>query len=606
MNPPRFVPLVVGTAYLVLSLLLTWPLVLHLGTAISGFDNIDALDTIHLRGAVLDLVRHPRWDLRSTSSFFPVGFSLLPFMPNFVDQATALPFTLLLPFPWGDNAWWLFALTANGLAGHHLGRRIGGGHAAGALAGIGLATSEAVLREANLHHAPQALVCFAVLYVAELWAFASGGGRRSAIRAGLLFAASALTYWYFGLFLALGSAGLLGVTFRRWGTAWREAIAGLAAAFVLLLPGFLPILLTWGQQPLLAMPGPPMLNVAMPALDAVPESGRFVALHGSDPFFFLRSVPLDRSNRVSIMLLVAAFLGYRRAPRPERVGLAIMAATGALFVLGPVLKWGEQAMTVAGHPVSLPFGWLAASHPVFARLYWPERWGILVSLGLAALAAHAPRPAWLAAGVLLESVLFSGNLPLATQDLRFLSGWRALSRTSGAVLELPMRRQGLDAALAGLHQRYHGRPMPNAMILPPGSRPEQAWLDWLSSQAFVAWLADFEAGTATAELDPEALESLRAQGVSVLALDVGPDGVLTEGAQARYAAAMATLAGPPHDYGAVLAWWLDPVDDAENSIPDGKAWRKAASAELLARPPQLPDTLIKPSWWLKKGGTPPR
>lgn len=607
--------------YLGVALAALGPVALRPGTSLVGYPNIDGLDTVVLRGAVADLLASPAglvgWiqggTSRSTAAFYPVGFDLLALTPNVVDHLVAAPLVHLLPFPWSDNAWWLLVLVLNGLAGHALGRRLGGSDAAGLLGGLGWMLSEAALREANLHHAPQALLVFPPLFLVALVDALEGGGRRAWMRAGLHFALASLVYWYVGLFLAVAGILAFGLGHAgrdRWpwpglGRFVRDTLpAGLVVGLVLV--AFLgPWLWGWTASALTRMTGPPGLNQAAPALEVLDPDERFLALHGGDVLFPFRSVPLDRSNRVSLVLVVAAFLGARRMSPPARRALLGIAVAGGILVLGPVLKVGERPVMVGGQPVSLPFGWVGDLHPWLGRLFWPERWGLLVPLGLLGLAARTPRPGVLATLLVVETWLLSGNLPLEKHDLHGLQGWSHLSRTRGAVLELPLRRPAMDAAVPGMHRRYHGRDMVNPLILPPGCPLPAGWQAWLESRALVQAIRLLDTGRWPETTGTLLVDDLRESGVTVVALDAEPDGAfLTEGSLQRYRTFLTANLGPPQDYGILLAWWLDPDEVAPPGIADGEAFRADLAAWKAGHPPVLPDTLIKPSWWLRQAVLP--
>ncbi|MFH1467066.1 MAG: hypothetical protein ABIO70_21970, partial [Pseudomonadota bacterium] len=63
--------------------------------------------------------------------------------------------------------------------------------------------SEPLLREVNLSHAPQVLLCAAPLFLAALLrALAPEGRWHHAVAAGALLALAALCYWYQAMFLA--------------------------------------------------------------------------------------------------------------------------------------------------------------------------------------------------------------------------------------------------------------------------------------------------------------------------------------------------------------------------------------------------------------------
>ncbi len=610
------VGLLVPGFYLVLAVVMTWPLLPEIRNSMLGYPNIDALDTIHLRGSLagslsavpllfplnfLSLVEGLWGDLSSQAAFFPIGFNLVELAPNLVDHLSASVLVDSLPFPLCDNVWWLLVLAANGWAGHRLGRRIGGREGAGFLVGVAYACSEAILREANMQHAAQAFQPFAPLFLVALLDVLERGNTSSHLRAALWFSLACLTYWYMGLFLAFGSLGLLvsgiakkGLPSREW---WTGSVLGSLLCMALLLPP-LSGLLSSGN-PVVYMDTPPSLNQGLEELETLPENMRFLTLHGGDPAFPLRSRPLDRSNRLSLVLILVALLGARKLPAWQRFGFWFMVATGAVMVLGPVLKWGEEPLSMSGSPVYLPFYYVASLHPLLARLFWPERWGVLVVLGLVGLSARGPRPGMMAALIFMESWVGSGNLPLARQDLHQLAPWARLRSTHGAVLELPLRRQGLDAALAGLHRRYHLRPQVNPMILPPGAILPGEWEKWKSQQPFIQALERFERGAWPRDLSNGLVDSLLRDGVTVVALDVEPGGTLSSSRQARYKSFLAGILGEPVDYGPFLAWWLDPLEDIPGGLSDGESWRDALRTWTEKHPPRQYETLIKSSEWIK-------
>ncbi len=582
---------------------ITWPLLLHLGTALPGYSNVDALDTLHLRGAAADLLAHPGRFPRSGAAFWPIGFSVPAFAPNLLDHLLAAPFVLALPFPAGDGLFWMVLVALNGLAGHALGRRIGGTHAAGFLAGVAWATCDALLREANLQHGPTLLAPFPPLFLAALLEALAGpvpgaapsgaGGRlgvRAGLRAGAFLALAALVYWYNAVFLLLGSVGIVAVHARRAG----RLLPGLLLAGVLVAPALLPYLLSWDELPVLGALAVPTVQDGPAALDALPADQRFVTLHGSDPLLLFRGEPLDRSGRVGWVLLVAAGLGALRTERRTRWGLLAMAGIGFLFALGPYLKWGEAPVLIADRPISLPFRWLGQLHPVLGRLHWPERWAVLVPLALAALAARAPRPGVLAGFLLVEGGVLSGNLPLATQEVGHLAAWRDLAAVRGAVVEVPIARRSLDASLPVLHRRFHGRPMVNGMLLPPGASPPDGWEAWMEAQPLLAWIRQAEQGGTQPFPGQEAVWSLAAAGVGAIALDADPAGAMNPRGVAELSARLVAGLGPYDDRGALLVWWLE-AGAVPPALPgDPEAWRAAREAAVRAESPSERRTLIRP------------
>ncbi|MFT4979740.1 MAG: hypothetical protein ACI8S6_005652, partial [Myxococcota bacterium] len=211
-------------------------------------------------------------------------------------------------------------------------------------------------------------------------------------------------------------------------------------------------------------------------------------------------------------------------------------------------------------------------------------------------------PLWFAAAIAAESVLLSGNLPLQVTPLRFERCWADLSGASGAILELPLRRPGLRTPRVGVHRRFHGRPVVNPILLPPGLSPPEAWSEWQAEQPLIAYLRAFESGQWPPDPGAASVEALQAAGVSAIALDVEPDTMLTEGQVNRFRAGLGKHFGPPIDLGCALVWWFDTTSPPPSPIEDGPAWREAASEWKAAHPEPELETLIAPTWDVLIGG----
>ena len=583
--------------YLALVVAITWPLALHPASTMAGFPNVDAQDTVMLRGLLADLFLHPWQAPHSQQIYFPTGFPVLHLTPNLLDHITAAPFVWLLPFPLADNLWWALVLLLNGLAGHHLGRTVGRTEAAGWVAGVGWLTAEPLLREANLHHAPQAMTFFAPLYLAalvRLWQANRDGaappGLRGAAAAAAWLGLASLAYWYQGLFLVLGTLPLLV------GLRWRQWLVGAAVLLAVCGPFLLPQLFLWDDLPLTAGRMQPAPARADASFSVLPDAEVFVAQHASDLLFWLRRVPMDLTNRVSLVLLAAAALGWRRLPRGLGWCLAVPSLVGAVMVLGPYLRWGEGLVVVGDSVIQLPFQIMRDLHPFLARLTWSERFGMLIPLGLVALAARAPRAAWLAAAIGLENLAVSANAPLQSTSVKHQLCWADVPSGDRAMMVLPFRRAGLRAPRVGVHRRMHRRPVVNPVLLPPGAETPREWGRWLEDQALIRYLIAYEEGDWPPDPGPEAVRSLREAGVGVIAIDVEPGGPLTGGGMNRYRTGLTRHLGPPVDLGCALVWWLDPDTAPPAPHPDPEGFRAEAAAWKEAHPAPALDTLIQPTW----------
>ncbi len=586
--------------YLALALVLTWPLGLGLGDHLLGTPTMDQVDTAWLRLAAA------RWLTGQEPGIFaPVGYPLEQVIPNWMDHVLGAPFALLLPWPLADNAWWLLVLAANGLAGHVLGRQVGGTHAAGALCGVALACCEPVLREVNASHAPQAMVFWAPLFLAALLRALEPDGRiRHALLAGLLLALSALTYWYQGLFLSvLALPVVLAVLAerRRAGglrpVLLRLALAGGTCAAICAVPLALALQAApdlAGLQSELArrVPGVPG------SLGGSEHAWAF--LHGSGPGWPFSAEPVARSNRLSLALLAAALWGAWRLPSRRWAWLAA-AALGGLLLMGPYLQLQGEPVLVGGRAVPLPGLLLAELSAVFARLHWPARWGIVVPLALLPLAARAPRPWLWAPVVLVEALVLSGNAPVATSPVGQFAGWAGLERAPGPVLVLPQEIQADGPSSMGLIFRAARCPLANELGVPPRASQPRAFRDWHERLALRGWWRFLRADGGVQPPPDGAWEQLERAGVAAVALDVTPGGFLSPEENHDLAERMSASLGLPDDYGAALVWWIRPPSRPVPSWEDAPAWRREEHLRL-----QTAGFRRARSWPEHGGGSPSR
>lgn len=578
---------VAALGYVALAVAVTWPLGAHLGDQVLGFAQVDQMDTAWLRLALARLLAAPWTWPWSTEIDAPAGYPLGWLAPNLLDHATAAPLVLTLPWPIADNLWWLLALAANGLAAHALGRQEGGSHAAGALTGVAFALSEPILREANLHHAPQALVFSAPLYLAALLRLVRDDGtRRDAVVAGIWLAVAGLTYWYLAMFLGFVSIPLA-LAHRA---AWRRvATAGGLAAAIAVIP-ILVLLAGRASLPDSSESPPADPGTSADLADFAPYD-RWVFTQGSDPLWPVRATPLDRSNRLGVTLLAAAIVGAAVAPRRERRWLVAGAAIAGIAVCGHWLKWGEDPVRIGGHAIPLPTAALAALSGTFDRLTWPQRWGIAVPLLLLPLAARAPRPAVFAVLAAIEPFVLSANAPLATTPVGQFDGWRALAGAE-RVLVLPLDRTGPKAPSLGFVYRAVGRPLVAAVEVPPGAARPDAWEQWRRESQLAEWLA-----TGDGPLPVGALDQLRADGVDVIAIDRTPGGAVPEGRGLPLQQRLQASLGPPIDYGACVAWWIDGRAPPAG-LADGDRWRALEQRRLAAWPSPKARSVMRPVRWV--------
>ena len=428
-----------------------------------GVLGVDAIDTLQLRWLF--------W--QPEQAFWPMGYPVHQLAPNWLDHLSA-GLLLALPAPLGDNIWTLLMLLLNGLAAHHLGRRVSSHRWSGAAGALMLLSCEAMWREVNLQHAPQLMLFAPLMLLAEL----SGESPR-ARRVGIWLGVSALCYWFWAPMLLLATAPLLYRRSRKWmlvAAGWTAALTGPQLLWMLL------------QRPaILSSP------------QTLPMNGLTVQeAHGSELDFWLRTSWVDSSNLLPISaLIVAAMVLWQQRPWRQLWMLGL----GAVMLLGPSLNG-----------LSLPFSWLSAL-PGFERLMWPERWGIIAFFGLMLLVLRHRWALPAAALMLVEMLARSPNLPVQHSSLVGLQPLTALQSLEGAVLSLPIEAGPINRS--ALEQRFHQRPLVNPMLLPPQVAPPGDWESWRQQQPWMQELVEQQ------QLSETGASALRSSGIGALILSEG-------------------------------------------------------------------------------------
>lgn len=480
--------------YLALSLLLTWPLALHLGDGLPGLGdallqawtiawNTHAFTTNP--GAVWDApIFHP---YPSTLAYTDNHLLLSAVMAP-LTMATGEPLlahNLLVLLSFALSGWAVYLLVADTLADGPAAPRLPAAvrEMAAFLAGAAFAFCAyrfAHLTQLNLLQT--AWMVFALLFLRRLLRpHAAGGGRLAdALLCGLFAGLQAVTALYYAFFAAalLGGYGLLWAAGAVWSRVragaplpWRRAaLAGLAAVLgaAIALPLTLPYTRVFASlaivrsvreldnwsAPLRAYVSVTQGNLLYARLgEAVVDAGEMVLFPG-----LLVGLLALVAGGMILNGLGRSFLRTDRHPRGPMSaldGAYWLCVAGASFLLslgtGLRLLRFDQPL-----PVPLPYLLLYTNLPGFGALRVPARWGLLVTLALAVLAAAALatllarlRPRWRTAigltaiaVVLLEQAAPPLGLPAgaALTARRPVDVWLAEPAQAGLgpVLELPV------------------------------------------------------------------------------------------------------------------------------------------------------------------------
>ncbi|HMQ29772.1 MAG TPA: hypothetical protein PKD53_03550 [Chloroflexaceae bacterium] len=494
-------------AYLALSVLMTWPLARHLGDGLPGLgDALLQAWIVAWNAHALGSAPAAVWD---APIFYPYPDTLAFHDSHLLLSALTAPLTwstgepllahnLLVLLSFALSGWAVFLLVRDTLPG--------AGPWPAFVAGAAFAFCAyrfAHLTQLNLLQTPW--MVFALLFLRRLLRpRAAGGGRLSdALLCGLFAGLQAVTALYYAYFAAalLGGYALLWAAGALWGRLrrgaplpWRQAallaLAGGVGAAVT-LPFTLPFVRVYGSlaivrsvreldgwsAPLRAYVSVTQSNLLYARLgERVVDAGEMVLFPG----LLVALLALGGGG----MILNGALRRFSRrtsGPISPLDGAFWLCVAGAAFLLS--LGTGLRLVRFADPlPLPLPYLLLYTSVPGFGALRVPSRWGLLVTLALAVLAAVALaallarlRPRWrVALGaaalavVLAEQAAPPFGLPAGPQLTAAppVYAWLADPARAGLgpVLELPVsaapRGDSLDVVIARQwHGRRHWRPL---------------------------------------------------------------------------------------------------------------------------------------------------
>lgn len=471
--------------YLGVALALLAPVASAPATLAIGHPETDTFNHVwgywHTRAALLTLVS----PFRGLGLSWPSGGALW-----FIDQLGA---TLTLPVNLAGgpvlayNLWLLLHLVGAGLATFALGRRLALSVPAAALAGLAFETTPHLLGQLYNGISETATVGTLPLCLVAALRMREAPGLRRGGELGLALSLSALGSWYYGLFSALGVAGLIlrdaWRTPRRWArpAAWGGLLAAGATLLTLVGPPFLLF-----RQTLMA-PG---------ALVRRDESFVALTLAGHNQVdlwsFFRpgRTYSPDLRALYDEALITVVYAGWTllvagaialwrgRDHGPARA-LAAVALVCFVLAQGPWLYVsGSWVALPGGEPTPLPFLVLTQLVPGFASMSHAFRFAVPMGLALSLLAGlavdAAPRGRAAIAGALgltwaIELLIASpAVLPLPVSRveapacyaaLTYTADWAPLPR-DGAVLDLPVSLQVLARGRYAGWQTRHGLGIP--------------------------------------------------------------------------------------------------------------------------------------------------
>jgi len=432
-STPRHFLWLVTAVCLALSIWMTWPVWWAEEPSLVGhWDALDLPGSAWAHWWVADTLAKGASPFVDTVTFYPFGLSPV-LQYNLLDAFVGAPWVWLTGVRVGYNLATVTALTTTGLAAYALARSSGLMRAGALFAAVTIQSSSAVAVELYEGRISQVLLAFFLLSLAALMQIMRREPTvRMATGLGLAAAATALVYWYSGLFLLLTAAIVLWahsdkLNGDRWKMLGLSAVVGLGIT----LPFAIDLIQQWDALPGIA--GGTDLNKSL-------NDGRGIAIENSRwPLWPLYSrANQEAGHQIGILTLVLTGLAVRWKLPNKKVWLGV-AGLGWLMAMGPVIHGYSTATTIG-----LPFGWMQDHFPTFSRMWWPKRFEILTAIGLSLIAGLAldrflsdrSRPRWWVFAALLLSVIDapirSGVIPVRASPV---------PQTNEALYE------GLDGAL---------------------------------------------------------------------------------------------------------------------------------------------------------------
>lgn len=459
--------------YLALTLVMTFPLVLHFASAVPH-GAVDLWQNYWnfwwWEKSLLDLHQHPYW---TEYLFHPSGASMVFYTHSTVNMLVSLPVTALFGSAAAYNFCVVLGLWLSGFTMYLLVRELTGEARGAFLAGLVFAFFPQHV-EQTLEHLNLFSTQFMPLAVLFLVRLGRAGGWFNIAGLAVAYALNALTDWHLGILLSLTLVPIAIVLLVRRArpAAHFSRDVGIAAAIaiVLMLPGVWPLIdgLASGEEYFRKGSedkGIDLLFAFVPS-DHHPIWGALTFDFYESRRAYRAAGFLSYLGYVPLGLLIFALL---RRTKGGVLWTCIFLG-GLVLALGARPYWGGELY----ENVTLPFAWVSKL-PVISLMRVANRWLIIASLGLAVMAglgwSALRRPAdWkfylLAAAILLEYLWLP--YPIQRIELSPYYDRIANSGTKGAILDIPFTPNG-RSVLNMVAQTRHGRPIAGGYLstLPP-------------------------------------------------------------------------------------------------------------------------------------------
>jgi hypothetical protein len=379
-------------AFLVLSLVLTYPLALHMAGAVE--DRQDALLNVWITAWDGHQLLNDPLHLFDANIFHPYPRTLAYSELLLGNALLALPVTVLTGNPvLGYNVALLLSFFLSALGAYLLVLQLTRSHGAGLVAGTIFAFS--AYRMTNLAQAQLLITQWLPLALVALYGLMRRPSLRLVAIFALFFCLQALSSFYYGILLALAVAGFVAWEIGAWivarpalrRPAFRHLVLAALLCGFLILPFALPYFRVQGDlgfERSLADSEPFSASLGQYAM-VPPGSLLYDNWLPNDDTPIAGGYPVDALFPGIAAVLLATW-GLVRGVGTRRWFFLLLAVAAFVLSLGPRLYLAPGQP--AGWQISLPYAWLYAVVPGFKALRAPVRFDVLVSLSLAVLAGY--------------------------------------------------------------------------------------------------------------------------------------------------------------------------------------------------------------------------
>jgi len=377
---------VVIIAYILIFIVLTFPLILNFRRAFAGSPAGygDLPWEIWLQWFVSDSIRGGNSFFFTELTSFPLGTNIFRDTGFFFIPLLATLVSLFLNQPPSYNVTVCLLVVFSAFAGYRLVLYLVGDRAAAFLGGFVFGFNSYAINELTYSRLPEALGGFLALYILFLLKLADDRKVQNALAAGILMFLTTMSSFTYGLFSLLFTTGffIVKVCFRRRfdPLLLKRFILLFVIALVLAAP-YVGLYIHRARLPFLA---------AQEAIAGPPdELLRQDAIRNSLSLDFpLREEGLfGVPKKISLLVLAISLFSFFLVGKKLKLWL-VVGGSAYILALGPYLKVSGHLVTVGGRAVPLPGLLLYRFFPFFSRVEWNYRFLVFLMMSLAVASAY--------------------------------------------------------------------------------------------------------------------------------------------------------------------------------------------------------------------------